>query len=145
MPWRWRWPWITHPWIEHYENSEMTRNISDNLPSISGIADEWDRGEYEGCGINSQQALLIADVRAENAKLLAANGDLANLIGKREAEVARLKAALEASKEYTELLGKAEADALGLLHIHGYKVSADMVRRGAELRLRIAALSEEMK
>jgi hypothetical protein len=59
------------------------------------------------------------------------------------AEIGRLRAALEVYREYVELLAQSEKSMIGIAFVHGYRCPDELVKRGEELRGRIAALTHE--
>ncbi len=58
-----------------------------------------------------------------------------------EQQVMGLRAALEAYKEYVAFLADAETGMIGLALSHGFRYADEQIRRGEELRAKIAALA----
>ena len=55
-----------------------------------------------------------------------------------------VKELIEAYDEYIALLGKSEGELLKIAHIHGGGCSPELVRRGEELRAKIADLKQKI-
>lgn len=112
------------------------------LAKLEGICAEiysqWDKDMRSG-KLLSALAGGIPRYRQDVTDVREALAELDRL----RATEARLRAALESYKEYTDLLAKSEASMMGLAYAHGWRCPPELIARGESLRTQIASFSDE--